>query len=91
MTNDTRTRAYRDAHLTKGWNKNAVYQSLKRAVAREDFSTLAGQCAVPDNTDLRPARRAKNITLIAVATALVVWPARVRQSRTRPTPRRGPR
>jgi transposase len=32
---------------------------------------------VPDYTDLRPARRAKNITLTAVATALDVWPARV--------------
>ena len=77
MTNDTRTRAYRDAHLTKGWTKKAVYRALKRAVAREVFAALAGRCDVPDYTDLRPARRAKNITLTAVATALDVWPARV--------------
>lgn len=32
MTNDTRPRAYRDAHLTKGWTKKAVYRALKRAV-----------------------------------------------------------
>ncbi|WP_139142754.1 XRE family transcriptional regulator [Humibacillus sp. DSM 29435] len=30
-----------------------------------------------DYTDLRPARRAKNITLTTVAAALHVWPARV--------------
>jgi transcriptional regulator with XRE-family HTH domain len=32
---------------------------------------------VPDYTDLRPARRAKNITLTAAATHLGVWPARI--------------
>ncbi len=77
MTNDPRTRDYRDAHLAKGWTQKAVYRALKRAVAREVFAALTGHCAVPDYTDLRPARRAKNITLTAVATALDVWPARV--------------
>ncbi|MDN5778303.1 MAG: hypothetical protein L0H96_15485 [Humibacillus sp.] len=32
---------------------------------------------MPDYTDLRPARHAKNITLTTVAAALHVWPARV--------------
>jgi len=32
MTNDERTRAYRDAHLAKGWTKSAVYRALKRAL-----------------------------------------------------------
>ena len=41
------------------------------------FHALSGHCAVPDYTDLRPARRAKNITLTTVAAALDVWPARV--------------
>ncbi len=31
----------------------------------------------PDYSDLRPARRAKNITLTTTAAALDVWPARV--------------
>jgi transposase len=75
LTNDERTRAYRDAHLAKGWTKKAVYRALKRAVAREVFAALVGRCAGPDYTDLRPARRAKNITLTAVATAVDVWPA----------------
>ncbi len=77
MTNDERTRTYRDTHLAKGWNTKAVYRALKRAVAREVFAALTGHCVVPDYTDLRPTRRAKNITLTAVATALDVWPARV--------------
>src|ERR1035437_7151897 len=37
----------------------------------------AGRCVVPDYSDLWPARRAKNITLTAVATQPGVWPARV--------------
>ena len=32
---------------------------------------------MPDYTDLRPARRAKNLTLTAAAAHLGVWPARV--------------
>lgn len=77
MTNDPRTRAYRDTHLAKGWSKKAVYRALKRAVAREVFAALSGHCEVPKYGDLRPARRAKNITLTAAATALNVWPARI--------------
>lgn len=77
MTNDQRTTAYRDTHLAKGWTNKGVYRALKRAVAREIHRALAGHCTVPDYTDLRPARRAKNITLTNAATALGVWPARV--------------
>jgi transposase len=32
---------------------------------------------VPNYSDLRPARQAKNITLTTVAAALGVWPSRV--------------
>lgn len=77
MTHDAATRAYRDAHLAKGWTKAAVYRALKRAVAREIFQALIGNCPVPDYSDLRPARQAKNITLTNAATAMGVWPARV--------------
>ena len=77
MTNDPTTRAYREEHVTKGWTTKAVYRALKRAVAREVYRALTGQCEVPDYSDLRPARRAKNITLTTVADALGVWPARV--------------
>lgn len=77
MSYDPATRAYREAHLAKGWTLKAVFRALKRAVAREIFHALAGHCVVPDYSDLRPARRAKNLTLTAVAEHLGVWPARI--------------
>lgn len=63
--------------MAKGWTTKAVFRTLKRAVAREVFQALAGDCAAPDYSDLRPARRAKNLTLTAAATHLGVWPARI--------------
>lgn len=77
MAHDARTRAYRDAHLAKNWTNKMIYRALKRAIAREIFAALTGHCTVPDYTDLRPARQAKNITLTNAATALGVWPARI--------------
>jgi len=77
MSYDPATKAYRDAHLAKGWTISAVFRALKRAVAREIFQALTGHCTVPDYTDLRPTRRAKNLTLTAAATHLGVWPARI--------------
>lgn len=71
------TRAYRDGHLAKGWTTKAVFRALKRAVAREVFHALTGRCPIPDYSDLRPARRAKNLTLTAAAEHLGVWPARI--------------
>jgi len=77
MSHDPRTRAYRDARLAKGWTKKAVFRALKRAVAREVFHALAGHTTAPDYSDLRPARRAKNLTLTQAAEHLGVWPARI--------------
>ena len=77
MTHHSATRAYRQSHLAIGWTLPAVYRALKRTVAREIFQALIGNCAVPDYSDLRPTRQAKNITLTNAATALDVWPARV--------------
>ena len=79
MSNDPRTRTYRDERLAKGWTKKAVYRALKRAVAREVFRALTGRCEVPDYSDLRPARHAKNLTLSAAATHLGVWPTAISQ------------
>jgi transposase len=77
LSRDPRTRAYRNERLAKGWTIAAVFRSLKRAIAREVFQALLGNCVVPDYSDLRPARRAKNLTLTAAAEHLGVWPARV--------------
>jgi transposase len=79
MTNDPATRAYRDSHLATGWTLAAVYRALKRAVAREIFHALHSHCVVPDYTDLRPARHAKNLTLTTAAAAFSVWPATISQ------------
>ncbi len=54
-----------------------MYRALKRAVAWEVFTALSGRCEVPQYGDLRPARRAKNITLTTSAAHLRVWPARI--------------
>lgn len=74
MSSDPATRAYRDTRLARGQTKKAVYRALKRAVAREVYRALTGRCDIPDYSDLRPARQAKNITLTQVATHFSVWP-----------------
>lgn len=79
LSTDPRTRAYRDEHLAKGWTSKAVFRALKRAVVREVFRALAGRSTIPDYSDLRPARRTKNLTLTTAATHLGVWPATISQ------------
>ena len=79
MTYDQRTRDYRDSHLENNWATAAVYRSLKRYVAREIYRALTGHCELPDNTDLRPTRQAKKLTLAAAATHFNVWPATISQ------------
>lgn len=56
-----------------------MFRALKRAVAREIHRALTGRCAVPNYTDLRPARRAKNLTFTTAATHLNVWPTTISQ------------
>lgn len=77
MSCDPATRAYRDAHLARGWTKKAVHRALKRALAREVFKALVGRCDIPHYDDLRPARQAKNITLTQVAQHFEVWPTHI--------------
>jgi len=79
LRHDPRTRDYRDARLAKGGTKAAAMRALKRAVAREVFRALRGRCPVPDYSDLRPARQARNLTLAAVAAELKVWPSALSQ------------
>ena len=77
MSHDQRTRDYRDNHLDAGWTLAAVYRALKRALAREVFRALTGHCDIPNYTDLRPTRQAKNLTLTTVAQHFNVWPAHI--------------
>ncbi|GAB2472172.1 IS110 family transposase [Luteococcus sediminum] len=77
MSHDQRTRGYRDKHLDAGWTLAAVYRSLKRALVREVVRALTGHCQIPNYTDLRPTRQAKNLTLTTAAQHFNVWPARI--------------
>ncbi|MFD9593145.1 IS110 family transposase [Kitasatospora sp. NPDC059973] len=75
MSSDQRTRDYVDRQTKAGRTKKEIIRLLKRAIAREIFRCLTTTVAVPEIADLRPARRAKNITLTAVANHFGVWPA----------------
>jgi transposase len=79
LRHDRRTRDYRDARLAKGGTKAAATRALKRVVAREVFRALHERCPVPDYSDPRPARQARNLTLAAVAAELKVWPSALSQ------------
>jgi transposase len=74
MSNDPRTRAYVAHQLANGRSKLDILRLLKRAIAREMFKHLTDPCPIDDYRDLRPARRAKNITLTTVAEHFGVWP-----------------
>ena len=75
MASDSRTRDYVTRQTTAGRTKKEIIRLLKRAIAREVFRYLTTTVTVPEVADLRPARRAKNITVTAVANHFGVWPA----------------
>ena len=68
------TKDYAQRQLLKGHTKMEILRKLKRAIAREIFTLLTRQIAVPEYADLRPARQAKNITVTAAANHFGVWP-----------------
>lgn len=68
------TKDYAQRQRLKGHSKMEILRKLKRAIAREIFKLLTRQVAVPDYTDLRPARQAKDITVTAAANHFGVWP-----------------
>ncbi|MFD7260132.1 transposase [Streptomyces sp. NPDC059874] len=75
MSSDARTREYVARQTTAGRTKKEIIRLLKRAIAWEIFRYLTTPVTVPDVSDLRPARQAKNITLSTVAEHCGVWPA----------------
>lgn len=77
LTWDQRTRHYRDRRLTEGKTTKEIHRCLKHAIARKIYRALTGHCDVPDYSDLRPARQAKNITLTAAANHLGQWPTTI--------------
>jgi transposase len=74
MSHHQPTKDYAQRQLLKGHTKMEILRKLKRAIAREVFKLLTRQIAIPEYTDLRPARQAKNITVTAAANHFGVWP-----------------
>lgn len=70
MVSDPRTRAYVTAKQATGRSGTEILRLLKRAIAREVFKSLARDQPAPELADLRPLRRAKNITLTTAAAAM---------------------
>ncbi|MFF8835933.1 hypothetical protein [Streptomyces sp. NPDC015130] len=75
MSSDARTRDHVARQTAAGRTKKEIIRLLKRAIAREIFRYLTTPVSVPDVSDLRPARQARNITLTTVAERFGVWPA----------------
>ncbi|MEU9087344.1 hypothetical protein [Streptomyces sp. NPDC048357] len=75
MSSDARTREYVARQTAAGRTRKEIIRLLKRAITREIFRYLTTPVSVPDVSDLRPARQAKNITLTTVAEHFSVWPA----------------
>jgi transposase len=67
MSAHPQTRGYVQRQLSNGRSKKEILRLLKRAIAREVFRLLTRPAPVDDYSDLRPARRAKNLTLATVA------------------------
>lgn len=74
MSHHQPTKSYVQRQLALGHTRMEILRKLKRAIAREIFKLLTRQVAVPEYTDLRPARQAKNITVTAAANHFGVWP-----------------
>ena len=74
MVHDPRTRDWVHRQRAAGRSNPELLRILKRALAREMFKHLTRPHAALDIDDLRQARRAKNITIDVVATALEVAP-----------------
>lgn len=69
---DPRTKDFVHRQRAQGRSEPEILRILKRALAREMFKHLTRPHPSLGIDDLRPARRAKNLTLEAVATALNV-------------------
>ena len=74
MSHHQPTKSYVQRQSALGHTRMEILRKLKRAIAREVFKLLTRQIAVPEYTDLRPARQAKNITVTAAANHFGVWP-----------------
>lgn len=77
MSCDNRTKAYIKKKTTEGKTTLEAIRCLKRQLANELFRTITNPPTVPDNSDLRPARLARGMTLQQVADHFGVWPMHI--------------
>jgi transposase len=77
MSCDPRTKTYVAAQRARGRSTREIIRQLKRAIAREIFTLLTTPATVPDISDLRTTRQAKNITITAAANHFGIWPAAI--------------
>lgn len=79
MSTEPRTRAYVARQSAAGRSTAEIFRMLKRGIVREVFRLLTATVEVPNNSDLRPARQARHITLDRAARHFQVWPATISQ------------
>lgn len=77
MSSHPRTRAYVRTQREKNRSEAEILRLLKRALVREIYRSLAQDLIAPELADLRPTRRAKNITITAAAKALDTYPSKL--------------
>lgn len=77
MSHDPATIDYVRRHTDANRSKKEILRKLKRAISREIYWVITNPRPVPEWADLRPARKAKNITLQTVADHFGVWPAHI--------------
>jgi transposase len=77
MSMDPRTQTYIAKKQAEGKTKLEAIRCLKRHIANEMYTLITNPPAVPDTSDLRPARLARNLTLQTVADHFGVWPMHI--------------
>ncbi|MFN8054755.1 IS110 family transposase [Gordonia sp. (in: high G+C Gram-positive bacteria)] len=77
MSADPRTKIYITKKLAEGKTKLEAIRCLKRHIANEIYTLITNPPAVPDITDLRPARLVRGLSLQNVADHFGVWPMHI--------------
>lgn len=76
MQTDPATRAYVERRRAEGKTPREITRCLKRYIAREIYRYLIDPEPVAHTADLRPARQALGLGLMAVGNALGIWHTR---------------
>lgn len=77
MSHDPATQAYIARKRAQGKTTLEAVRCLKRHLSNEIYQLLTNPPAVPDNSDLRPARLSRGLTLQKVADHFGVWPMHI--------------